>query len=134
MGGALSFVANNFLNWKIYLFVLVQTIATFRLEKNYLSKALVFAYTFVFFSLLCNCPLKVWFETGDVKLKVSMFIIFLYAAYTGIVPFNYPRKKYSFVIFQYIANLVTFYMIYFFFDLYFCREYTGIEIALPPIF
>ena len=134
MGSALSFVADNFLNWKIYLFVLIQTLATFKLEKSFLSKLLVFVYTFIFFSLLCNCPLRAWYESNDVKLKVSLFIIFLYSAYTGIVPFNYPRKKYSYVVFQYFANLVSFYLVYFFFELYFCRQFTGTEIGLPEFF
>lgn len=133
MGSILSFITENFLNWKLLLFVFIQTLATFNLPKSYWSKLFVFLYTFLIFCYLCKCPLKLYYEQGNMKFKVAIFIILLYSIYTGIVPFNYPRKKYSYVVFQYLANLVIFFAVYFFFSMYFCADSkdTHIPVTLP---
>jgi hypothetical protein len=134
MGSILSFVAQYFLNWKIYLFVFLQSLATYFMPKTVWSKLFVFVYTFVFFTLLTSCPVGAWYASDNVKLKVSLFIILLYSIYTGIVPFNYPRKKYSYLLFQYIANLATFYLVYMFFELYFCKNFVGQDQVISPLF
>jgi hypothetical protein len=129
MGSVLSFVAEYFLNWKIYLFVLIQTLGTYFMDKTMLSKLIL-----LFFTILTSCPISAWYSMNDVKLKITMFIILMYSIYTGIVPFNYPRKKYSYIVFQYLANLVIFYIVFMFFELYFCRNFADGDTVLPAFF
>jgi hypothetical protein len=135
MSSILNFDTKNFLNWQILVFVLVQTILSFNLNKSSnLSKIIMFIYTFLIFAYIIPCPIEVWFADKNRQFYVTLFIIFIYSTYTSFGSFYYPRKKYSYIVFQFFANLFVFYLFFFFFYLFFCKNYSDLSPDLPDIF
>lgn len=131
----IQFIGQNMLNWKILLFILLQTMMTYNLTSSLVSWIIIFFYTFLcFLFLFCPCPINVWYSTLDVRLTITIFIVFIYSIYTAFIPFYYPRKKSSYFVFQYFINLLIYYIIFFFFYFFFCKNYSGNQVEIPTFF
>jgi glucose-6-phosphate-specific signal transduction histidine kinase len=134
MGSIFSFIKDNFLNWQILTFVFIQSLMTFFLKNNYKSKLLLFIYSLAGLYYLAPCALTLWYHNKDIRFTMSLFLILLYSLYNSIVPFRYPKKKYSYFVFQWVANLFIFYLLYFFFKYIFCKGYSETQPDLPSFY
>lgn len=131
----ISFSTNNLMNWKIFIYVFIQTFLTYNLSKKWFSSVIVFLYTFLVFTfLLCPCPLNVWYKSYDIRLTTVLIVTFAYALYMAIIPFYYPRKQSSYYIFQLVTNLIAYYGVFFFFYFYFCSNYSNTNPDVPVFF
>lgn len=126
IGDTLNFIGKYILNWKVLLFIFIQSIITFNMSKKWYTSLLLFLYTFIVFLYFCPCPVRSWFNSMDVRLTLTILVVFLYSTYIAFVPFYYPRKKSSYFIFQYISNLVIYYIV-FFLLFYFCKDYSTLS-------
>lgn len=135
MSNLLNFDTQNFLNWQILLFIVVQTIFSFTLNKrSNVSKLVMFVYSFAVFAYIIPCPIEVWYLNRSKELWMTLFVVFIYASYMSFGSFYYPRKKYSYIIFQFFANIFVFYIFFLFFYLFFCKNYSDLNPDLPPLF
>lgn len=134
MGSGFSFFKDNFLNWQILLFVFIQSVMTFKLSNNYKSKLIMFIYSFAGLYYLAPCALTNWYHTRDIRFTMTIFLIALYSIYNSVVVFYYPKKKYSYFIFQWVANLFVFYLLYFFLKYIFCKGHSETNPALPKFY
>lgn len=126
IGEILQFIGQYILNWKVLLFIFIQTVLTYRMSKKWYSNLLLFVYTFSVFLYFCPCPVRSWMNSMDVRLTLTLLIIFFYALYAAFVPFYYPRKKSSYFVFQYFSNLVIYYIV-FFLLFYFCKDFSSLS-------